>query len=106
MDVTLFDVPLPLEVPAPMARASDPQTSHDAKRAVTPGRTEAKILEVLGDFYMTDDEIAYALRPMHGPTVKSARSRLTKAGLVVDAGFCRLSERGQRMTVWCRAQGG
>jgi hypothetical protein len=49
---------------------------------------------------LTDDEIAARLPACHAPTVKSARSRLTAAGLLVDSGERRPSSRGRQMIVW------
>lgn len=94
---SLFDV-----VPHPRARAADPQTALDAARSVTPGRTEAAILELFATerAAMTDDEIVARLPTMHGPTVKSARSRLTASRLLVDSGDRRPSMRGRLQIVW------
>ena len=93
-------------VPHPRARATDTVTALSAARSVTPGRTEARIL---AEFVVspwrgfTDDEIADRLAPMYPPTVKTARSRLTGAGRLVDSGRRRLSNRGRDQIVWVLA---
>jgi hypothetical protein len=83
------------------ARRSDPETSVTAAGSITPGRTEAAILDLFRVSWFTDDELAAVLAPEHyGPTVKTARSRLSKAGLLVDTGQRRPSSRGRDMIVW------
>jgi hypothetical protein len=82
-------------------RATDPDTSAAAARAIT-GRTEALIL---GKFRsmgcsMTDDELCDALPNHYPPTVKSARSRLSNHRLLVDSGERRLSYRGCQQIAW------
>ena len=87
-----------------LARVSDPDTSHVAARSVTPGRTEAAILFVFARWpAMTDDGLCDRLIGHYPPTVKSARSRLTRAGLLVDSGERRMSERNRPMIVWTKA---
>ena len=85
----------------PAARRTDPDTSHAAAASITPGRTERMILSLLYPaLILTDDEICELLGSLHPPTVKSARSRLTKAGLLVDTGERRPSNRGRDQIVW------
>ena len=93
---TLF----PVE-PHPLARHRDPQTSLDAARSITPGRTEKQILEQFryASSTFTDDELA-AMLPGYPPTIKTARSRLSNAGLLVDSGRRRPSNRGRDQIVW------
>ena len=93
--------------PHPRARAVDTQTALDAARSITPGRTEALILQQFGMcfFGMTDDELAGALAPAHAPTVKTARSRLSKRGRLIDSGRRRPSVRGRDQIVWVLAEG-
>lgn len=100
-DPTLFDARRHVEPAFLSARTTDPDTSVAAAASVTPGRTERLILEAFraGDA-MTDDEIAAALAPMHAPTVKTARSRLSKAGFLADSGARRASRRGRDQIVW------
>ena len=95
-------------VPHPRARANDMQTALDAAKSVTPGRTERLILEVFqirAGFAAgcTDDELAARLPLCYPPTVKSARSRLTALGLLVDSGTRRPSDRGRAQIVWALA---
>lgn len=92
----------------PRSRRTDGETSRAAAASITPGRTEARILAAfvqVPDRHMlhggfTDDELADALSTFYAPTVKTARSRLSKAGLLVDSGLMRRSNRGREMTVW------
>jgi predicted ArsR family transcriptional regulator len=95
--LTLFDT-----APHPRARAVDTQTALDAAKSITPGRTETLILDLFARERcgMTDDEIAARLAQCYSPTVRSARSRLTKAGLLVDSGERRPSGRGRTMIAW------
>jgi hypothetical protein len=84
----------------PKARASDPATARVAAAQVNPGPTETAILTVLvANGPMTDDEICERLPTLYSATVKTARSRLSKRGLLVPAGS-RLSCRQREMTVW------
>ena len=95
---SLFDAPRVYTGPS---RRTDPDTSRAAARSVGHGAEQA-ILDVFRPgVAITDDEIAEALgyRGLYPSTVKSARSRLAKAGLLVAAGEG-LSNRGRRMTKW------
>ena len=90
---------------APAARVSDPDTSHVAARSVTPGRTEARILAAFRsatvvELGATDDELCGRLDDLWGPTVKSARSRLSGVGMLCDTGRRRVSGRGRKQIVW------
>ena len=96
-------------VPHPRARATDTQTAVDAARSVTPGRTERMILDAFQrtgyrkprcQQGFTDDELCVWLPLLYPPTVKSARSRLTALGLLVDSGTRRPSDRGRLSIVW------
>lgn len=101
MQPTLFD-----QSPMPRHRATDPETSKQAAAGQCPGALEAEILEVFhvdGGRGLTDDELVSVLRPRYGPTVKTARSRLAKRGVLVDTGQRRLSNRGRLMAVWASA---
>jgi len=109
---TLFDVDpvvrLIEDVPvdwAGLARTSDPDTSRAAARTIGKG-TETAVMAAhcKGVFYswagLTDDELAEIMDGWHPPTVKSARSRLSRRGLLVDSGERRLSSRGRAQIVW------
>ena len=101
MQPTLFD-----QSPLARHRHTDPATSVEAAAVQQPQALEVEILEVFhvdGGRGLTDDELVSVLRPRYGPTVKTARSRLTKRGTLVDTGQRRLSNRGRLMTVWALA---
>lgn len=86
----------------PQARGCDPITAHVAAATVNePGYTEFRILAAF-DVHgaLTDDELVEMLPDFYGPTIRTARSRLTKKGLIVPTGATRLSGRGRDMTVW------
>jgi hypothetical protein len=83
----------------PLARASDPQTSHQAAASVRDGAVKAiRAAFTLRDWH--DDALCDYLVTLHGPTVKSARSRLTKAGLLKDSGKRAMSHRGHEQIIW------
>jgi hypothetical protein len=89
-----------------LARFTDPDTSQAAAASITPGRTERLVLHAFRvhaydrDCGMNDDELVAYCPALHGPTAKSARSRLAKAGLLVDSGVRRKSNRGRDQIVW------
>lgn len=86
----------------PRARANDPETSKAAANIVRPtaGWMEFRIMSAFDSYGpLTDDELTDALPEFYPPTVKSARSRLSKRGLLVPNGT-RPSHRGRDMTVW------
>jgi hypothetical protein len=87
---------------APGVRRSDPDTSHAAAAAPT-GALERLILDTFaynGGTELCDDELAARLPWLHGPTVKTARSRLSKRGLLVPTEARRPSARGRDQIVW------
>jgi len=87
----------------PAARRTDPDTSRDAAEAVEPeaARQECRIMERFAMFGpMNDDELVARSPQWHGPTVKTARSRLSKRGFLVDSGERRPSVRGRDQIVW------
>lgn len=82
-------------------RLFDPDTSYAAAQCIGQGVENAAYRVFCRDgCSLTDDELAALLPGFYAPTVKSARSRLTRRGLLVDSGKRRSSERGQRMIVW------
>jgi hypothetical protein len=98
--VTTFEEPTLFDTRG-LARRTDPQTSHDA--ADTIGDQAERAIRRLYAIprHLTDDEICDLLPELYPPTVKSARSRLTKAGFLVGWGT-EPSARGRAMTVWKR----
>lgn len=97
MNLSLFDVP-----PHPRVRKTDPVTSVEAARRQSGG-TRVAILEAFRRFGpMTDEQLAdrLAVDGLYGPTVKSARSRLQREGLVVATSRVERSRRGANQIVW------
>lgn len=84
------------------ARSTDPDTSH-AAAALDHTAVERRILDAFDLMaWLTDDELADMLPDAHPPTVKAARSRLSKTTppTLVDTGTRRPSNRGRLMIVW------
>lgn len=91
----------------PRARRTDPETSK-AAAARQGSSARSAILEafrVHGP--MTDDELVAQLAPQghYGPTLRTARSALKAAGLVVDTGRTKPSPRGHQQVVWRLSDG-
>jgi len=86
----------------PLWRSTDPPTSIEA----APPREarealEAEILDAHSAVPdLTDDELCDWLSHRHAPSVKTARSRLSKAGVLSDTGRTRPSNRGRPQVVW------
>ena len=99
-NLTLFDAP------AGAVRRGDPVTSLDAARKQRGGIEHAirEVFETLDLGNLTDDELADRLNWCHPPTVKSARSRLTKQGWLEDSGIRRRSGTGSTMIAWRRVR--
>lgn len=92
-NLTLFDVPHSL------ARHSDPATSHTAALRQRGGLSEP-ILAAFGHWGpMTDDELASRVEG-YAASIKTCRSRLAKADLLVATDQVRLSARGCPQIVW------
>lgn len=88
---------------AALARHADPDTSRQA--AARAGSVEDLIVDVFVDgVRLTDSELCARLDDHYGPTVKSARSRLTARGVLADTGQRRPSPRGRPQIVWERAE--
>ena len=97
----------PVETVTLASRIGDPETSDAAAASITPGRTEAAVLlafEInrnMGGTGLTDDELMAILPPTaYKPTFVTARSRLSKAGLLVDSGKRGVSARGRSQIAW------
>jgi hypothetical protein len=87
----------------PRARAKDPDTSHDAARAITQhaGALRERVLEEFSlTDYLTDEELIERVPDVYWPTLKKRRSELTGLGLLVDSGLRRKNSRGRQMIVW------
>lgn len=95
--------PALFELSSGHARHADPLTSvHAARRSPS---IEALILEqfaTAGPHGLTDDELVRRIEGRHPPTIKTARSRLSKAkpAKLVWSGENRLSDRGLPMMCW------
>jgi hypothetical protein len=87
----------------PAARRTDPATSHAAAALVAAG-VEERIVAAFAEYgALTDDELTEALPEFYPPTVKTARSRLSKRGVLIPTGGTRMSFRNRAMTVWAVA---
>lgn len=88
-----------LDLLAPKVRTSDPVTSH-----VAAGRTANVTRRVEGAFRafgpMTDDELCRRIEPdvRRWPTIKSARSRLKGARVLVASGVVRHGQQEWRLS--------
>lgn len=96
--LTLFD-----QSPHPRHRRSDPDTSRAAAAVQRCSELEGEIRSIFGwhgGRGLTDDELCRLLPDRYPPTVKTARSRLAKRGVLYDTGQRRRSQRGRDMAVW------
>lgn len=94
--VTLFDVP------AGRVRHGDPETSVHAGRRARQSMTQAILDSFARRGPLTDDELASALPHYPSPSLKTARSRLSKSKppRLVWSGDKRPSNTGSPMLVW------
>lgn len=95
--------------PRPVARSTDPETSHEAAASVrNPALDRSRVYAALGEGPMTDEQILDRCRAHYAPLIspsgaRTRRSELVREGLVVDSGDrVRLSS-GRRAIVWGRA---
>jgi hypothetical protein len=89
----------------PLARSTDPATSHEAARSVEPHITslQALVLKYLKDSPMTDEELVRCLSDcsyMSPSGIRTRRCELVRAGLVEDTGLTRPTRSGRRSIVW------
>lgn len=94
---TLFDI----EVGS--YRRRDRATAKAAAAVQQPSDLEAEIVGVFmadDGIGLTDDQLCAVLVSRYAPTVKTARSRLAKRGILVDTGRRCPSNRGREMAVW------
>lgn len=98
---------LVMDTGGPRARRSDPVTSHEAADGSNLWASQQAVLALLeaaGTEGMTQPELVVALPEWSESRVRSAVSELVAAGLVVDAGFARLTVHGYRSRVWMLAR--
>lgn len=83
------------------ARRSDPETSHNAAAAIGLG-VERAVYQCFRHYGpMHDDLLVERLNAtIYGPTARSARSRLSKRGLLADSGDRAKSDRGRDSIIW------
>lgn len=86
--------------PAGRVRATDPPTSVRAARKQSGGVEEQIRRVFLQHRRLSDDALCRRLPNLHQPTVKSARSRLSGRGELVDTGTVAKSDRGVDQIVW------
>lgn len=85
----------------PRSRAQDPPTSRQAPSNQASSELAQRILDMFHRYWsLTDDDLCELLPDMHGPTVRTCRSRLKNNGLLVPSGATRKSTRGRDMIVW------
>jgi len=90
----------------PVARHTDPSTSHEAAQSVKDVRKSQQaiyaLIQALGG--ATDEELVRRVRsagiPMSESGVRTRRSELVKHGLVVDSGERKRTVAGRRTIVW------
>jgi hypothetical protein len=104
----LFDLYNPAPDPAPIwtpvARRTDPATSHQAAAhaAATAGTHRARALDALrhaGDRGLTDFELAAVTR-LQQTSIGKRRGELVRLGLVVSTGTTRPAPSGSPAIVW------
>jgi hypothetical protein len=101
---TLNPEPDPAPIWTPVARASDPETSHQAAAAaaVRAGTDRALALRALaraGDRGLTDFELEAATR-IKQTSIGKRRGELVKSGYVEFAGAKRMAPSGTPAMVW------
>lgn len=85
------------------ARATDPQTSHDAAAKVSrrADKLRQSVLDAFRQRGDMIDEALIALFPNEADsTIRGTRSRLVKEGVLADKGERRQNSRGNSMTLW------
>lgn len=79
------------------------ETSIEAGRSISPeeiSQTQARIVDVLQEGPLTDEEIQARLPDVSPSSLRTRRSELVTLGLVEESGEFRASSSGRRMTVW------
>jgi hypothetical protein len=82
-----------------VARSTDPHTSHDAAKAVTPatGTIRAQVEAFAfgkNDKGFVDEELSAAFGASDKSSYRTRRAELTEAGVIVDSGRTRGERRG------------
>lgn len=101
------------EGPPPVARRTDPATSHRAAQSVHHSdRTRERVYQLLADLGpMTDEEIFAAYAQTHAPEIASPsglrtrRSELVTQGRVMDSTERRPTAAGRDSIVWTAKRG-
>lgn len=98
--------PIDWTEPRPRARGSDPATSHAAAASVVNlSDTKRRILDILTSEPSTDFEISARWHANGFPTIsdsglRTRRSELVDAGLLLDSGSTRPGPSGRAYVVW------
>ena len=93
---------------SPVARNTDPDTSHEAAASVrNPGLDREKVYAALGEGPMTDEEILERCHAHYATTIspsgaRTRRAELVKEGRVADSGVRKRLHTGRRAIVWQR----
>jgi hypothetical protein len=93
----------------PFARKSDPTTSFEAAASVNDiTKTQEFILMMLENHAMTDVALVGYFKAVPGPKasesgIRSRRSELVAAGLVIDSGERVKLASGRKAIVWAKA---
>ena len=88
------------------ARHSDPRTSHDAARSLSPGKLRDSQKAVLAHFRklgpMTDTDLVnvYVGSPQSRSGLRTRRRELTDRGLIEDTGAKKKLPTGRNAIVW------
>lgn len=94
----------------PMARLTDPSTSHEAAASVNDVRTSQRfiygMIRALGG--ATDEELVRRVKSaqvaMSESGIRTRRSELVRLGLIVDSGARKRTASGRRSIVWVVAE--
>lgn len=87
------------------ARREDPQTSHDAARAITPSvgtiRNQVEAYAFgKGERGFIDEQLSTAFDAADKSSYRTRREELTKAGTIVDSGKTKANAGGRQCIVW------
>ena len=82
----------------PLARRTDPPTSHTALRADLSELQAAVLTQLRSP--LTDDELVQRFPEACPGTIVKRRCELVRAGLVADSGAVRMTRRNRPAVVW------